>query len=92
MGDITSYLLPLGYALEVNIEMESITVGGGAMGFGLEVNSHKSGFFQETVEEVWHECVCVRARAGARVCVLCLLSLNLSCYTFTLVRDCRLHG
>lgn len=51
MGEITEYLYPLGYALEINVEMESITIGGVALGFGMEVNSHKSGFFQETVEE-----------------------------------------
>jgi delta24-sterol reductase len=51
MGDISDCLTPLGFALEVNVEMESITVGGVALGFGMEVNSHLKGFFQETVLE-----------------------------------------
>ena len=51
MGDISDFLTPLGFALEVNVEMESITVGGVALGFGMEVNSHLKGFFQETVLE-----------------------------------------
>ena len=29
--------------------MESITLGGVAMGFGIETNSHRYGFFQESV-------------------------------------------
>lgn len=49
MGDLTHYLLPLGYALEVQVEMEAITLGGVCMGFGMETNSHVSGFFQETI-------------------------------------------
>lgn len=44
MGDISDVLAPMGYALEVNVEMESITVGGVALGFGMEVNSHKGTF------------------------------------------------
>uniref|UniRef100_A0A7S2WV87 Delta(24)-sterol reductase n=1 Tax=Rhizochromulina marina TaxID=1034831 RepID=A0A7S2WV87_9STRA len=51
MGEIQDLLNPLGFALEINVEMESITIGGVAMGFGMEVNSHRSGFFQETVLE-----------------------------------------
>lgn len=49
MGDLTRRLLPLGLMLDLHIEMESVTVGGAAMGFGIETNSHSSGFFQETV-------------------------------------------
>ena len=39
MGEITEYLYPLGYALEINVEMESITIGGVALGFGMEVRA-----------------------------------------------------
>lgn len=49
MGQITDYLLPLGYALAVQVEMESITLGGLTNGFGMETTSHISGFFQETI-------------------------------------------
>lgn len=49
MGQIYHSLLPRGYALLVQVEMEDITVGGAAMGFGLETNSHLHGFLQETV-------------------------------------------
>eukprot|EP00939_MAST-03C_sp_MAST-3C-sp1_P004071 g4071.t1 len=48
-GMITDLLLPLGYALAVQVEMENITVGGNAMGLGMETNSHTQGLFQETV-------------------------------------------
>eukprot|EP00538_Stauroneis_constricta_P012987 CAMPEP_0119552518 /NCGR_PEP_ID=MMETSP1352-20130426/5477_1 /TAXON_ID=265584 /ORGANISM="Stauroneis constricta, Strain CCMP1120" /LENGTH=603 /DNA_ID=CAMNT_0007598759 /DNA_START=265 /DNA_END=2076 /DNA_ORIENTATION=- len=51
MGMITHKLLPRNLALRCQIEMESITIGGVASGFGLETNSHKFGFFQETVLE-----------------------------------------
>ena len=49
MGRITNHLLPKGLALLIQVEMESITIGGVAMGFGMETNSHVSGFFQESV-------------------------------------------
>ncbi len=48
-GMITDLLLPMGYALEVQVEMENITIGGNAMGLGMETNSHLYGLFQETV-------------------------------------------
>jgi Delta24-sterol reductase len=51
MGQITHHLLPKGYALLVQVEMESITIGGVSMGFGMETNSHLVGFFQESVVE-----------------------------------------
>jgi hypothetical protein len=51
MGQITHHLLPKGYALLVQVEMESITIGGVSMGFGMETNSHLIGFFQESVVE-----------------------------------------
>eukprot|EP00471_Norrisiella_sphaerica_P002563 CAMPEP_0184485168 /NCGR_PEP_ID=MMETSP0113_2-20130426/6811_1 /TAXON_ID=91329 /ORGANISM="Norrisiella sphaerica, Strain BC52" /LENGTH=580 /DNA_ID=CAMNT_0026866499 /DNA_START=229 /DNA_END=1971 /DNA_ORIENTATION=+ len=50
-GEATEFLMPKGKCLECHIEMESITVGGASMGFGLETNSHRIGFFQETVVE-----------------------------------------
>jgi len=49
MGELTGVLLPLGLALQTHVEMESITIGGIAMGFGIETNSHKYGLFQESV-------------------------------------------
>lgn len=49
MGELTDVLLPLGLALQTHVEMESITIGGVAMGFGIETNSHRFGFFQESV-------------------------------------------
>ena len=49
MGDITSLLMPKGYALLLQIEMEAITIGGLSMGLGMETNSHNVGWFQETV-------------------------------------------
>jgi len=49
MGMATERLLPEGLALKVQVEMESITIGGCAMGFGMETNSHHVGLFQETV-------------------------------------------
>eukprot|EP01042_Synura_sphagnicola_P006610 gene6610-8454_t len=49
MGQITSYLVPRGYALLIQVEMESLTIGGLSMGFGMETNSHIAGFFQESV-------------------------------------------
>eukprot|EP01041_Mallomonas_annulata_P011307 gene11307-23661_t len=49
MGQITHYLVPKGYALLIQVEMESLTIGGLTMGFGMETNSHIVGFFQESV-------------------------------------------
>lgn len=49
MGMITDLLLPQNLALTVQVEMESITIGGVTMGFGMETNSHRAGLFQETV-------------------------------------------
>lgn len=51
MGQITHLLVPQGFALQIQIEMESITIGGVTMGFGMETNSHTIGFFQESVIE-----------------------------------------
>jgi delta24-sterol reductase len=49
MGQLTQQLLPLGLALKCQVEMESLSIGGLSLGFGLETNSHTNGFFQETV-------------------------------------------
>ncbi len=51
MGQLTHFLVPKGYALQIQVEMESITIGGVSMGFGMETNSHRIGFFQESVVE-----------------------------------------
>eukprot|EP00472_Partenskyella_glossopodia_P008625 CAMPEP_0197517314 /NCGR_PEP_ID=MMETSP1318-20131121/2303_1 /TAXON_ID=552666 /ORGANISM="Partenskyella glossopodia, Strain RCC365" /LENGTH=573 /DNA_ID=CAMNT_0043066771 /DNA_START=60 /DNA_END=1781 /DNA_ORIENTATION=- len=50
-GELTEFLMPKGLCMKCHVEMESITIGGVTMGFGLETNSHKVGFFQETVVE-----------------------------------------
>lgn len=49
MGQLTTYLLPMGYALALMVEMEDLTVGGLVMGVGMETNSHRVGLIQETV-------------------------------------------
>jgi delta24-sterol reductase len=49
MKQITQYLLPMGYALAVMVEMEDLTAGGLVMGVGMETNSHHCGLIQETV-------------------------------------------
>ena len=49
MGELTHALMPHGLALQTHVEMESITIGGVACGFGIETNSHKVGLFQESV-------------------------------------------
>lgn len=51
MGEMTDILLPLGLALQTHVEMESVTVGGITMGFGIETNSHAVGLHQESVLE-----------------------------------------
>ena len=48
MGELTHALMPRGLALQTHVEMESITIGGVACGFGIETNSHRYGFFQES--------------------------------------------
>jgi delta24-sterol reductase len=49
MGQLSHKLVPMGYTLVIHVEMESITIAGIAMGFGMETNSHREGLFQETV-------------------------------------------
>jgi len=50
MGDLTHYLIPRGYALAVQVEMDDLTVGGLCMGVGIETSSHRYGFLFETIE------------------------------------------
>ena len=49
MGDITHYLLPKGYALKIQVEMDDLTVGGLCMGLGIETTSHRFGLLFETI-------------------------------------------
>jgi delta24-sterol reductase len=51
MGELTHLLMPRGLALQTHVEMETITIGGAALGFGIETNSHRVGLFQESVVE-----------------------------------------
>jgi len=51
MADITRYLVPKGYALAVQVEMDDLTVGGLCMGVGIEASSHIYGFLFETIKE-----------------------------------------
>lgn len=48
-GQVQERLFPHGLAMPVQVEMESITVGGVALGMGMETTSHRFGFFQETI-------------------------------------------
>lgn len=50
MGDLTAFLVPHGYALAVQVEMDDLTVGGLCMGVGIETSSHRAGFLHESVE------------------------------------------
>lgn len=50
MGEITHFLIPKGYALAVQVEMDDLTVGGLCMGIGIETSSHKYGFLFETIK------------------------------------------
>lgn len=49
MGYMTRHLLPMGYQLAIQVEMEDLTIGGLCMGLGMETNSHHLGLIQETV-------------------------------------------
>ena len=51
MGELTHALMPRNLALQTHVEMETITIGGAALGFGIETNSHRVGLFQESVLE-----------------------------------------
>ena len=50
IGDITSFLVPRGFALAVQAEMEDLTLGGLCMGIGIATSSHREGCLFETVE------------------------------------------
>jgi Delta24-sterol reductase len=49
MGYMTQFLLPKGYALAIQVEMEELTIGGLAMGVGMETNSHRLGLVHENI-------------------------------------------
>lgn len=66
MGQLSRYLIPRGYTLEVLPELDELTVGGLLMGFGIESSSHIAGLFQEICVEyevVLGDGQVVRARA-----------------------------
>ena len=46
---MTRHLVPMGYQLAIQVEMEDLTIGGLCMGLGMETNSHLLGLIQETV-------------------------------------------
>jgi len=50
MADITHFLVPRGFALAVQAEMDDLTLGGLCMGVGIETTSHREGFLFETIE------------------------------------------
>ncbi|MFW5920859.1 MAG: FAD-binding oxidoreductase [Polyangiales bacterium] len=50
MGQLTRWLLPRGWVLAVQPEMEDLTAGGLSMGLGMATSSHRFGLLQETVE------------------------------------------
>ncbi len=50
MGQITRSLVSRGWTLPVVPELDSLTVGGLIMGFGVETSSHKYGLFQHICE------------------------------------------
>ena len=50
MGEITSFLVPRGFALAVQAEMDDLTLGGLCMGIGIATSSHREGCLFETVE------------------------------------------
>ena len=47
----SSHILSPPLMRQTHVEMESITLGGVTMGFGIETNSHSVGLFQESVLE-----------------------------------------
>ncbi len=50
VGDITRFLVPRGFALAVQGEMDDLTLGGMCMGIGIATSSHREGCLFETVE------------------------------------------
>lgn len=51
MGQLSRYLIPRGYTLQVTPELDELTAGGLLMGFGIESSSHIYGLFQEICVE-----------------------------------------
>jgi len=49
MRYMTRHLVPMGYQLAIQVEMEDLTIGGLSMGLGMETNCHIYGLIQETV-------------------------------------------
>jgi Delta24-sterol reductase len=49
MRQVSDFLLPRGYSLECHIEMEDLTIGGLATGFGIETANHRHGLFHESI-------------------------------------------
>lgn len=52
VGQLTEYLIPLGYTLPVVPELDDLTVGGLIMGVGLETSSHLYGTFADNVSSM----------------------------------------
>ncbi len=50
IGDITAFLVPRGFALAVQAEMEDLTLGGLCMGIGIATSSHLEGCLFESIE------------------------------------------
>jgi delta24-sterol reductase len=51
VGEITEYLVPLGFMMQTTLEIKEATIGGLAMAVGMTTASHKFGLLQETVVE-----------------------------------------
>ena len=69
MGQISRSLISQGWTLPVVPELDSLTVGGLIMGFGIETSSHKYGLFQ-------HICVAFEIVTAEGVLVKCSASSN----------------
>nr|XP_039274088.1 delta(24)-sterol reductase-like isoform X1 [Styela clava] len=50
VGEITEYLIPLGYTLAVTLEISDATCGGLAVAVGMTTYSHRVGLYQEAIE------------------------------------------
>lgn len=55
VGEITEYLIPRGYTLEVTLEIADATCGGLAMAVGMTTYSHKVGLYQ--VSTYWDDLI-----------------------------------
>ncbi len=69
MGQISRDLKSRGWTLPVVPELDSLTVGGLIMGFGIETSSHKYGLFQ-------HICVCFEIVTAEGKLMKCSASEN----------------